>query len=80
MKAEYRIIEETEMIRNISDEYVEVTRYYLQKKSRFLFWNDWKDVSRYSCGYSTIEAAQERIAYLEYIPKRKVIGHFKINK
>lgn len=80
MKAEYRIVEETEMIRNISDDYVEVTRYYLQKKKEFLFWSRWKDVSQYSSGYFSVEEAQERIAYLEYIPKSKVVGHFKINK
>ena len=80
MEAEYKIVEEKDMILNIKLNYIEVTRYYLYKKCKFLFLDEWVDVSQYSNGYASVEAAQERIAYLEYIPKSKVVGHFKINK
>ena len=80
MKAEYKIVEEKDMILNMNLNYVEITRYHLYKKGKFLFWDDWEDVSQYSNGYDSIEDAQARIAYLEYIPKSKVVGHFKINK
>jgi hypothetical protein len=80
MEAEYKIVEKRDMILNIKLNYVEVTRYHLYKKRKFLFYNRWKDISQYSDGYLSVEEAQERIAYLEYIPKSKVIGHFKINK
>lgn len=78
--AEYKIVEEKDMILNMNLNHVEVTRYFVYKKGKFLFWDDWEDVSQYSNGYFSFEDAQARIAYLEYIPKSKVVGHFKINK
>ena len=73
---EYRIIEKKDMILNMNLNFVEITRYYVEEK----YWLGWNDVSVYSNGYNSIIEAQERIAYLEYIPKSKVIGHFKFNK
>lgn len=73
---EYRIIEKKDMILNMNFNFVEITRYYVEKKH----WFGWDDVSQYSNGYDSILEAQERISYLEYIPKSKVIGHFKFNK
>jgi hypothetical protein len=72
----YRILERKKMILNMNLKYVEITRYYVEEE----YWAGWHDVSAFSNGYATIKEAQERIAYLEYIPTEKVIGHFEFKK
>ena len=67
----YRILERKTM----NSMYVKITRYYVEEKN----WAGWGDVSC-NGGYDNIKEAQERIAYLEYVPTEKVIGHFEFNK
>ncbi len=77
--AEYKIIEKKDMILNMEFNHIEIARYYVYKKVKFIFWDDWQDVSQFSDGHSSLKEAQERIEYLEYVPKSKVVGRFKLN-